>query len=213
MSGAVFVSNFFKIEDLICLEPLENLEETLEAILAEEPDALITDFVLNEHKPGVGFDGLQLMLALQARKRDFPCFLTTGFAINAATAAPTAFDVNAIYSKTESFVTDNNELPFLLKVKRKIELHQKRIQELEVKVAQWDGRLQGEGALSAEQRQHFIDADNELEAMLGRDQAVPSHLKADALRAINELVQRSDAFLTSLESAQSKLRLETDGEG
>src|SRR5947199_4826225 len=88
MIRTVYLSEYFDAGDVKVLDPSTNIDETIEQIEALHPDALITDYVLSEHKAGVGYTGSDLVLKFQERHKDFPCFVTTGYATDAATQAP-----------------------------------------------------------------------------------------------------------------------------
>ena len=103
MVRAVYISGHFEADDIAVVDPSPDMADTIAEIDSHRPEALITDYVLSEHKAGVAYSGTELVQAYQAQRKDFPCFVTTGFAADAAGSAPMQVDVNLIYSKIESF--------------------------------------------------------------------------------------------------------------
>ena len=79
-----FSDGHFDLE-VIQVENDADVEEVLESVLSSPPDAVITDFMLNE-KARVAFNGQMLIELIQSRNKHLPCFLLTSHTPNALEA-------------------------------------------------------------------------------------------------------------------------------
>src|SRR5690606_9420849 len=79
-----FSDGHFDLE-VIQVENDADVEEVLESVLSSPPDAVITDFMLNE-KARVAFNGQMLIDLIQSRNKHLPCFLLTSHTPNALEA-------------------------------------------------------------------------------------------------------------------------------
>lgn len=204
MVRAVFISGHFEAHDIVVLDPSPDMADTIAEIEAHRPEALITDYVLSEHKAGVDYSGTELVQAYQAQRKAFPCFVTTGFAADAAGSAPLHVDVNSIYSKIESFQAPDPDaapqsLPFFLRVKTKIEAHQAYIAFLESSLLALI-EAGSNGSLSPSEAQKLLDIDDELEAMLGGTTRVPAAVKEQALAPLTAIVSKAQRLVADLEA-------------
>lgn len=91
------------LEDLFevkSIYPLDNLEDMIEEIISIYPDAIVTDFMLNEIKTSikynVPYNGTQLVKTFLEIREDFPCFVLTSFDDQAVSESD---DVNIVYIK------------------------------------------------------------------------------------------------------------------
>lgn len=153
---------------------------------------------------GISYDGVQLASRYLESRKDFPCFVTTGFAVDAANAASPSVDVNAIFSKKESFDTNPAEdaakaLPFFLRVKLKIDAHQKLITDTEHELWELREKLIHEG-LSPVEAERLLDVDGELESMIGNEHKLPENLKQLALKPLTDIVEKAGELLSRLEA-------------
>ncbi|NOT14061.1 MAG: hypothetical protein HOP21_00520, partial [Methylotenera sp.] len=89
--------SLFEVKHLL---PTQTLEEMLIKVFEETPDAVISDFQLNEHIKELGYNvpynGMELVTDFLKIRNSFPCFVMTSFATQAATASE---DVNIVYIK------------------------------------------------------------------------------------------------------------------
>ena len=83
-----------------CLFPKSSLEEMLETIVEETPDAIVSDYLLNDIKEDIDYNipytGVELVKQFQQERPNFPCFIITSFD-NEAVAETN--DVNLVYIK------------------------------------------------------------------------------------------------------------------
>src|ERR1700692_4805494 len=67
--------------------PLEDIAEMIQLIIKHNPDAIVTDFMLNEYKENikynVPYNGVQLVREFISIREGFPCFVMTSFDDNA----------------------------------------------------------------------------------------------------------------------------------
>ena len=80
--------------------PLADKEEMIELIINLAPDALISDFRLNEMKTDIDYNipynGVELVEEFQSIRTDFPCFVLTALDDEAVNQSE---DVNIVYVK------------------------------------------------------------------------------------------------------------------
>ena len=90
-----------KIE-VIIEYPQETKEEMIDSIIKINPDAVITDFMLNEYKEtikyNVPYNGVELVKSFVELREGFPCFVLTSFDDNAIRQSE---DVNIVYVITK----------------------------------------------------------------------------------------------------------------
>ena len=104
-----FADGHFDV-DIIQIENNSNLEDIVDDILNSPPDAVITDFMLNE-KAKVGFNGQALIDLLQARNRHLPCFLLTSHPPDALAAT---HDARIVQTKAV-MIASNSDLATLFR--------------------------------------------------------------------------------------------------
>jgi DNA-binding NarL/FixJ family response regulator len=208
MEGAVYASEHIPGATVEGYVPLSTIEETLALIEEARPDALISDFRLNEHMEAIGYTGVDLIAAFTRSRPDFPCFLTTGYPRSAIENAIRGMDVNAIYSKTESLAVDDasddegGAGPFLLRVRRKIDAYKDEIQSAENRILELREKLNG-GGLKSDEAKELFDLDARVEYLLGANFSIPSDLKA---RAIDPLLGFLNDAREKIASIEKKYR-------
>lgn len=83
-----------------CIFPEASLKEMLEKLSEMHPDAIVTDFVLNEIRTDISYNvdytGIELVDAIHKHREGFPCFIITSFDDTAVDATD---DVNLVYIK------------------------------------------------------------------------------------------------------------------
>ncbi|WP_027030352.1 response regulator [Mesorhizobium loti] len=203
MLRAAILSEEFADGEVQSLDPVPELVDMVSQIEDLNPDVVITDYRLHEYKAGVKYSGIELVAALQDRYRGFPCFVTTGWARDAAGEAASSFDINAIYSKSETQVTGNdsqNALPFFKRVRLKVDAYHSLLQKLEDEHAELKDKLSTTGLTPAE-TERLLVIDGDLEAMLGAQHSLPAEIKRIALEPLNEIVEKAERLLQGLEKA------------
>ena len=168
-------SGFFTQDQVETFEPSNSLDETIDTILGYKCKVLVTDYLLNEHKAGVEFNGIDLIREFQKRFDKFPCFVTTSYA---GEASEDGFDINIIFSKSDFIDTNNrlSALPFFKRVRKKIEEYEQSLEQMKSKLRELSEKMTTE-ELSAHDVQQILDLDSQLEAMLGANHSIEKHLK------------------------------------
>lgn len=186
--------------------PLETLEEMIIEILNKNPDAIITDFRLNEMRTdidyNVNYNGAELVEALLKIRTGFPCFVLTSFDESAINQSD---DVNVVYVKdvlNESTKDINSRSKFLERVIKQIDHYKAKIQNAEKDLTELiELRQRGEATMKQEEK--IIELDNFLEKATDNRNSIPEDFKSlsneDKLR---ELLNKSEAILKKLKHEQ-----------
>lgn len=193
--------NYFEAacpEDVACSEfPLPTVEGMIDRIWSLCPDAIVTDFRLNEIKEDISYtvkyDGLELLKEIRKARENFPCFVITSFADEAVDDSE---DVNIVYDKDILKSADGNaKVSFAERIIRQIDKYKSRIVEAKRTLAVLiDKRLSGEANVQDEER--IIELDTFLECALGNQGSVPKELKRlSNLDRLNELIGKVDELL------------------
>ena len=188
-------SGYFDKDQVVPLQPEPTLEATIELILEHNCSALIADYQLSEHMAMVEFNGAELVQEYQRRFDRFPCFVATAYAEE---AIEETIDANIVFPKSDflrsdpgSAVSSDSELPFFLRVRKKIDEYLSYV-ETAVKEFNRLSELGDQGELNAQQVERLIELDGVVEALRGKSLAVPKHLKGDRLAAFTDLVGRAE---------------------
>lgn len=203
MLRAAILSEEFAEGEVQSLDPLPELDEMIGQIEELHPEVVITDYRLTEYKAGVKYSGIELVAALQRRHKGFPCFVTTGFASDAAGEAASTVDINTIYAKSETQITgadSENTLPFFKRVRLKVDAYNALLQKLEAEHAALRVKLE-QSELNPAEVERLLVIDGELEGMLGAQHSLPAELKRIALEPLNEIVGKAEKLLSDLEKA------------
>ena len=185
-------------EAVACCEfPLSAMDDMLEKIWTIQPDAIVTDFRLNEIKEDirytVKYNGMELVKAIRRQREDFPCFVITSFADEAVNDSD---DVNLVYEKGQLKTTsDNAKVTFAVRVIQQIEKYRSRIDNAKRELSRlMDKRLSGRADVQDEEQ--IIEIDTFLEKALGAENLVPPELKClSNLKRLNKLIEKVDALL------------------
>jgi DNA-binding NarL/FixJ family response regulator len=182
--------------------PLESKEEMIEVILKIAPDALITDFRLNEMKDdikyNVPYNGVDLVEEYRSIRSDFPCFVLTALddeAINQSDDVNIVYIKNILYSKEEG----KAKAKFLDRVINQIEHYKSRIENAKNELVELVKiRELGKADMKVENR--IIELDNFLEKSIDSKNALPADFKKlsnsnrldSILNKVDELLKRLD---------------------
>ena len=200
-------SGQFSAEQVAAVIPENTLEGTIDLILAQNCKALIADYRLSEHMPEVDFDGVELVKEYQRRFDRFPCFVATSFAEEAIREP---VDTNIIFPKSDFLRSTGEgeaskpELPFFLRVRRKIEEYESFVNAT---VDEFN-ELAKENAnreLTIQQENRLVELDGIVERLRGKNAALPARLKGKSMAKINDLLERAEVL-----SERVKLELEDD---
>lgn len=186
--------------DVVCRFPAASIDEMIQIIESVKPDAIVTDFFLNEHRESVNYNveynGAELVKAFEDIRPLFPCFVLTSYDDEAIHAAS---DVNLVYVKRILHQTEKNGTALfymrvyeqISKYKVSIDNAQKELTELTSK------RAKGQTTLQEEQR--LVELDRFIEKTLGSDFAIPDDMKCtSSIEKLADLVQKVDILLDKL---------------
>lgn len=200
-----FVENFpAKIElQAITLLPLAEKEDMLDYIIKLAPDALISDFRLNEMKTdidyNVPYNGVDLVEEFQSIRNDFPCFVLTALDDEAVNQSD---DVNIVYVKNILYKKDEGEgrakAQFLDRVISQIEHYQRRIENSKNELTELVKiREAGEADIEIENR--IIILDNFLEKSIDARNSIPSEFKTlSNSERLDKILNKVDKLLNKL---------------
>lgn len=186
--------------------PLGNLEEMIELIFKINPDAIITDFRLNEMKTdidyNVPYDGVELVEEFLKFRQGFPCFVLTAFDDLAVSASE---DVNKVYIK--NILHNNKEeskskAKFLDRVINQIEHYQNKIKNAEFELFDLlKVREAGKASISDENR--IIELDGFLESVIDRKSSIPPEYKnLSNDDRLSELLNKVDTLLKKVDNGE-----------
>ncbi|ORC30220.1 hypothetical protein B2M05_15500, partial [Enterobacter cloacae subsp. cloacae] len=159
--------------------PLNDLDEMVALIIKINPDAVITDFMLNEHKThikyGVPYNGIELVRHFTAIREAFPCFVMTSFDDDAVKQSD---DVNIVYIKDilHSENKTNVKANFLEKVVSQITHYKARIESAEKELITLI-KLRDEGKAGIMDEERIIQLDNFLERSIDKRNIIPNDYK------------------------------------
>ena len=198
-----FVEGFSaKIElNAITKLPLANKEEMIELIIKLAPDALISDFRLNEKKTDINYNvpynGVELVEEFQSIRTDFPCFVLTALddeAVNQSDDVNIVYVKNILHNKEEG----NAKAKFLDRVVSQIEHHKKRIENAKEELTELVKiRQSGEANIDIENR--IIILDDFLEKSIDARNSIPSEFKTlSNSNRLDNILDKVDDLLNKL---------------
>ncbi|RUT66558.1 hypothetical protein CKG00_09295 [Morganella morganii] len=181
--------------------PQPTLEEMIQTIIKINPDAIITDFMLNEKKTsinyGVEYNGIDLVKNFTSIREGFPCFVMTSFDDDAVKESD---DVNIVYIKEilHSEKSSNVKASFLDKVVSQIAHYRSRIESYENELkALIELRKSGKANISDENR--IIVLDQFLEQSIDRQSSIPMEFKElSNTHRLNEILSKVDNLLSKI---------------
>ncbi|MBK8392873.1 MAG: hypothetical protein IPL23_27995 [Saprospiraceae bacterium] len=192
--------------EVIPLYPLGDLEEMIDLIFKINPDAIITDFRLNEMKTdidyNVPYDGVELVEEFLKSRQGFPCFVLTAFDDLAVSASE---DVNKVYIK--NILHNNKEeskakAKFLDRVINQIEHYQTKLKNAETELIDLlNLRESGKASITDENR--IIELDTFLESIIDRKSSIPPEFKKLSNdERLSDLLSKVDALLKKVDDGQ-----------
>ncbi|WP_447870400.1 hypothetical protein [Serratia fonticola] len=181
--------------------PQPTLEEMIQTIIKVNPDAIITDFMLNEKKTsikyGVEYNGIDLVKKFISIREGFPCFVMTSFDDDAVKESD---DVNIVYIKEilHSEKSSNVKASFLEKVVSQIAHYRSRIESYENELKTLiELRNSGKANISDENR--IIVLDQFLEQSIDRQSSIPMEFKElSNTHRLNEILSKVDNLLSKI---------------
>ena len=199
-----FVEKFPSRVELIPLTafPLASKEEMIEYIFKLAPDALVTDFRLNEMKRdityNIPYNGVDLVEEFQSIRNHFPCFVLTALDDEAVN---TSDDVNIVYIKNILYKKEdeNAKAKFLDRVLGQIEHYKSRIENAKNELDELLSiRKAGKADIIIENK--IIELDDFLEKSIDAKNSIPSEFKTlsnsnrldNILNKVDELLKKID---------------------
>jgi hypothetical protein len=180
---------------------LATVDEMLQRIEELSPDAVVTDFRLNEIRIdihyNVKYNGIDLINAIREQREGFPCFVITSFDDEAVNGSD---DVNMVYIKDILRpAADKAKVTFAERITRQVDKYRSRIgnarQELSVLI---EKRYNGNANICDEER--IIELDSFLEKSLDSYDSIPEQLKKlSNLDRLNTLINKVDNLLKKME--------------
>ena len=186
--------------------PLEDITEMIQLIVKHNPDAIVTDFMLNEYKEdidyNVPYNGVQLVREFTSVREGFPCFVMTSFDDNAIKESE---DVNIVYIKDILHGSEGKtqaKANFLVRVESQIVHYKSKIQDAENELLRLL-QLRNEGKATMEEENELIRLDHFLEVSIDKKSSIPAEFKSlsntDKLEA---MLSKVDELLKKVEDGQ-----------
>ena len=189
-------SKQFTQDEVAMVIPSATIDETIDIILEYNCKVLIADYKLSDHKADVEFTGADLVREFQRRFARFPCFVTTSFTDEAINED---IDTNMIFPKSDFLSSgEESELPFFLRVRKKIAEYESYVNSINKELDKLRAKSETE-PLSAEEAQKLIELDDMVEAVYGQHLAVESHLKKQALKTFEGIIDKAEALIKKIE--------------
>ena len=189
-------SKQFTQDEVAMVIPSATIDETIDIILEYNCKVLIADYKLSDHKADVEFTGADLVREFQRRFARFPCFVTTSFTDEAINED---IDTNMIFPKSDFLSSgEESELPFFVRVRKKIAEYESYVNSINKELDKLRAKSETE-PLSAEEAQKLIELDDMVEAVYGQHLAVESHLKKQALKTFEGIIDKAEALIKKIE--------------
>ena len=173
----------------------------LETIIEETPDAIVSDYLLNDIKEDIDYNvpytGVELVKLLQQERPNFPCFIITSFD-NEAVAETN--DVNLVYIK--ALLTNgevNTKARFYDKIYEQIAKYKNLLDNAqeEINILIEKRRLK---TSTLDEDQRLIELDDFLEKSLHNSGRVPSDMKkTENIENLALVIEKLDELLGKLE--------------
>jgi DNA-binding NarL/FixJ family response regulator len=197
---ADFMDHYQDRVELICCFPLSTLVDTIAMIDESHPDAIVSDFKLNDIKDdikyNVSFDGSELMDAYLDERPGFPCFVLTSFDDEAIYRS---HDLNIVYLKRDLHPSKDDKITFADRIIQKIVSYQTEISNAQKRLNDLM-ELRRNNQATSKDEQELIELDSFLERSLGQKTQVPAGMKElSNMKRLNELIEKADAILAKLE--------------
>lgn len=185
----------------ITILPLADLDEMIEKIIKIAPDAIISDYRLNELKTdikyNVPYNGVNLVEEFQSIRNLFPCFVLTALddeAVNSSNDVNIVYVKNILYNKEEG----NAKARFLDRVISQIEHYRNRIEGYKQELADLlEIRKKGEADISVENR--IIELDDLIEKSVDGKSVIPPEFKTLTNSAkLDNILSKVDQLLKKI---------------
>jgi len=194
--------------EVITLFPLDSKENTIEAIFKINPDAVITDFMLNDIKEdifyNVPYNGVELMESLLAIREDFPFFVLTSFDDLAVSQSD---DVNKVYIKN-ILHNDKEEskakAKFLDRVLNQIIHYKSKLQNSQKELLELI-ELRNLGKATIDDEEKIIKLDHFLELSIDKRSSIPEKYKTlSNFDRLGKILDKVDILLKKVDNTDGK---------
>lgn len=192
-------SGNFEIKYLL---PEKTLDDMYLKIFEENPDAVVSDYMLNEYKTDIThnvlYSGVDLIEMILENKKKFPCFVLTSYDDD---AIKTSQDVNVIYIKDilhGSEEKTNAKANFLYTVENQIIHYKKRIENAQIELLELIKKSE-ENPLNAPEEAKLLELDSFIETATNSKSSIPDHLKGTRnLDELHKMIDSTDKLLEEL---------------
>ena len=181
--------------------PLENEEEMIDRILEINPDAIITDFRLNEMKEdidyNVPYNGVDLVNTFQNIRENFPCFVLTAVDDEAVSQSE---DVNIVYVKHVMYgqIEEKAKAKFLDRVVNQIKHYKSKLSSAEEELLELI-KLRESGKANVKEEERIIHLDHFLEQSLDKRSSIPVEYKSlSNTEQLNQIFNKVDELINKV---------------
>lgn len=181
-------------EDVITLEPKQELVDMVNEIMTLNVDAVVSDFNLSLNAV-VKYNGDELLNAIQSTRYNFPCFLRTSFEDDAVSCSS---DVNRVYVKADS-LTLHAETNLFKRIAAQVRSYDRLYKEMSDEHRELRNKQLDTG-LNSSETERLVELDDILESYLSADQKTPSEIKVEALNKFDRLMESTDKLIEEIES-------------
>lgn len=190
------------IFNVVPLFPMSSLDETIEKIFENKPDAIVSDYKLNEYKTdieyNVPYNGVGLLEKVLETKKDFPCFVMTSYDDEAIKSSQ---DVNVVYIKDILHGSEDNtsaKANFVDIIQNQIIHYKKRIDDAENELDNLIKKSETE-ALNSIEEERILDLERLIEEATDKKCKIPKQLKeSNNLAKIHKMIDNTDELLREL---------------
>lgn len=183
--------------EVVCICPESELDDMIQKIDELAPNAIVSDFLLNEIKVdiqyAVKYTGSELVNEYQRQRPAFPCFVLTSHDDEAVIGSD---DVNVVYVKDLLHSGEPDaKAKFYEKIKEQINKYRKSIEAAQSELSALVDKKQKEG-LSLPESERMIELDDFLEKSLDSYSALPKDMKRpEAIDMLSKLISSVDLLL------------------
>jgi hypothetical protein len=183
--------------------PLGDKEEMLDEIFKINPDAIVSDFLLNENIGKLGYnvpyDGVELMEDFLSIRERFPCFVLTAKDKDAINGSE---DVNLVYTKSlinSEIIDTKAKVKFTDRLLKQIEHYKNRIENYKNELAKLtEIRKNGKADFSIESR--IIELDDLIEKSINGKSVIPAEFKTlTNTNKLDNILNKVDQLLKKLD--------------
>jgi hypothetical protein len=191
--------------EIITEFPTKTIEEMIANIIKINPDAIVTDFMLNDQKVDINYNvpynGSMLVKQFTAIREGFPCFILTSFDDSAVNQSS---DVNIVYIKNilhkDVEAKTKARATFLERIKSQIDHYKSRIEVAEKRLLELI-EIRNSGKASIEDEEEIIRLDSFLESTVDRKNTIPADFKTlSNINKLESILSKVDDLLNKIEN-------------